>query len=43
MNPLRKILIILGLLAIPAVAYAAHGDEDCCPNGPCCPGPCCEK
>jgi hypothetical protein len=42
MTPLRRILIILGLVAVPAVAYAADATRSCCPDGPCCPGPCCD-
>jgi len=43
MSPLRRILIILGILTMPAVAYAADKmGGSCCPDGPCCPGPCCD-
>ena len=35
----RKILLVLGLLAIPAVAHAAT--TDAC-DSPCCPCPCCD-
>ncbi len=40
----KTLTLLLGLVAVPSVAYAASTGAfgGCCPDGPCCPGPCCD-